>query len=351
MTAQTTHASTRLWSADKPAGFVRVVWRLVRTARTTWPRSDPPSIGYASRMLARKLARLRRIHAWFNDPTNPALREMLAVHPFLLSAVGRPYLNATWSAQRRLDTIESHYRMLHGPLAFLRFAPDGLLVLGRVDTGTVAIDIVLDKAPWFSHEGELVLNLFQGEHRLFSLAFTLGCRDGRRYAYVGALQGSGQPGALELYRELTHLLHGLRPRDLLLDAFRLLCRTLRIEQILAVTDSHSAARSAYFGSNAIQANYDSAWTELGGIECDDGFYDVPIELHRRSADEIPSRKRAQYRRRYAMLDALQAQMTGAIAAWQRYDALEADDVHAGSAAHSAPFARPRKVPRMRTPHD
>jgi len=308
-----TRALTQHWPADKPASFVAVAWRLVRTARTTWPRSDPPSIGYATRMLARKLVRLRRFHAWFNDPANPALTEMIAAHPYLLGAVGRPYLNTAWSVERRLDAIETHYRMLHGPLAFLRFSPREELVLGHVGPPELAVDIVLDKAPWFSHEGELVLNLFRADHRLYSLAFTLGSVDGRRIAYVGALQGSSQEGARALYGELTHQLEGLRPRDLLAAAFKLLCRALHIEQIRAVADDHSVSRSGYFGTDFMKASYDSAWSELGGSDCeDDGFYDLPLELHRREPDEIPSRKRAQYRRRYAMLEDLGVQIIRAV---------------------------------------
>lgn len=312
----TAYAATQHWPADQPASFAAVAWRLFRTARTTWPRSTPPSIGYAARLLARKLARLRRLHAWFNDPANPALREMIAAHPYMLGAVGRPYLNSAWSVSRRLDAIETHYRMLHGPLAFLRFAPHEQIVLGRVGTPPRAVHVVLDKAPWFTHEGELVLNLFHEDCRLYSLAFTLGFTQGCRIAYVGALQGSSQEGARAVYRELTHELERMRPRDLLLAAFRLLCRALRVERICAVADDHSVSRSGYFGSGDAQASYDTAWNELGGSERDDGFYDLPIDLHRRDADEIPSRKRAQYRRRYAMLEDLAVQIIRAVEAPQ-----------------------------------
>ena len=114
-----------------------------------------------------------------------------------------------------------------------------------------------------------------------------------------------------------HPVYLLQPiYNLLLAAFRLLCRALRVERICAVADDHSVSRSGYFGSGDAQASYDTAWNELGGSERDDGYYDLPIDLHRRDADEIPSRKRAQYRRRYAMLEDLAVQIIRAVEAPQ-----------------------------------
>lgn len=115
----------------------------------------------------------------------------------------------------------------------------------------------------------------------------------------------GGDHALEVYRRLTHELHGQRPRDLLLLVFRMLCEEASVAKILAVGDSHQACRGDYYRESAkVFASYDALWTEYHGVLRTDGFFELPVRVERRSAESIPSQKRCQYRRRYAMLDQL-----------------------------------------------
>ena len=83
--------------------------------------------------------------------------------------------------------------------------------------------MVIDQAKWFMREGQLVINLFVGEVRMFSLAFSLGRDGGERTAFVGAVQGRDIEGVADEYRDLTKAAHGMRPRDLLFEIFRMLC--------------------------------------------------------------------------------------------------------------------------------
>jgi len=327
---------TALQPPPRLSSLTAVAWRLLRTARTTWPDSPPLSVGRALRWWLRKLGHLHTLHDWHIDPSNPALREMLAYRPSIVNAAVRPYIDATWPAERRLDVIAQHYRLLRGPLRFLRFAPDKQVVLARVTADATSVDVVLDKAPWFAHEGELVLSLFKDGQRLYSLAFTLGSDSGGKFVYAGALQGASGDDVLATYRELTHALHGLRPRDLLFTAFCYLCEELQLLFIRAVGDERSACRSSYFGARPVVSSYDAVWLEHDGTLNDDGFYDLVPEAKRRQDDAIPPRKRAQYRRRYAMLDALRAQMQAALAE-QR------------AAADSAP-TEPQTASSPRLPH-
>ena len=49
-----------------------------------------------------------------------------------------------------------------------------------------------------------------------------------------ALQGRNLPNAMEIYRAITHALHGMRPKDFLLHAHRLLCNAVGARKLLAV---------------------------------------------------------------------------------------------------------------------
>ncbi|MGP3590264.1 DUF535 family protein [Vagococcus sp. WN89Y] len=46
---------------------------------------------------------------------------------------------------------------------------------------------------------------------------------------------------------------------------------------------------------------------MGGVYVGNGFYRLPVQLPRKMAEDIPVRKREEYRRRNALLDAVHSQ--------------------------------------------
>ena len=88
-----------------------------------------------------------------------------------------PYISKSWEAPERLDAVASHYEVVapHFPR---------LLLLGREDQLTLCdlsayssgCTLVLDRPIWFKREGELVLNVFQGDLRVASIASYLETR-------------------------------------------------------------------------------------------------------------------------------------------------------------------------------
>lgn len=278
--------------------------RIGRAVRYTRPGVEP-TISHGSTVLRflRCLTQFARLRVWFADTANPALHEALAHRPSLISCIGRPYVHVGWPAARKLDIIRDHYQLLSDEFGWLRFDPCGRVVLAQLGEG---LSLQIDKAPWFEHEGELTLSLFGEGTRLYSIVFALGRSDHRRIACIGALQGLGSPDALEIYRLQTRRMHGLRPRDLMITTFRQLCSALGVVRIFAISDEASASRSAYFKDAVkLHASYDQAWAEHGGLPETDGpwrgFCSLDPVVTPRPADDIPTRKRALYRRRYEML--------------------------------------------------
>lgn len=293
-------------------GRIGVVLRLLRAAGYRRPGTEPVRLRSRIAQWLRCLAHMETFRAWFGDPTNPALQEAFERRPSLAAFAVHPYLNLDWPAARKLAVIAGHYAMLHGDWSFLRLAPGASLVLAEAPGG---IEVRIGKLDQFAHEGELTLSLFDGEMRLYTLVFTLGQLHNLPVAYVGALQGLHHADALEIYRTLTQRMHGLRPRDLLLTLFRALCRWLAVERILAVSDRGRVSSSLYFASSAqVLTSYDSVWIENGGSPFDGRFFELTPEVGRRSAADVPARKRALYKRRYTMLDALIAQLRGSMQA-------------------------------------
>jgi uncharacterized protein VirK/YbjX len=213
--------------------------------------------------------------------------------------------------ERRLRTIDKHYRLLDGNAAILDCVNSGEVTVVSMEDYYPGLRLVLDKPPWFRKEGEIALNLFADNARLYTIAFTMGEEEGRRVLYIGALQGVKTDGIMEVYRQLTHALHGIRPKDFLVISLRLLSGALNVFTLYAISNDRRHHKNDYFGSShqgKLVTDYDETWLAHGGIVRADGFFEIPAELKYRTSAEIPSRKRAGYRRRYDMLTRLGAQI-------------------------------------------
>ncbi len=302
---------TQAGGPARPASSRFAVLRdLLRGAGYTRPGTRKVGWWRTATHFMRCAAHLERFREWYASPAQPALLEALAQRPSLVMCVVHPYLNTDWTAPHKMAVVRQHYALLSGPLGCLRFAPTQPLVLAQAHEG---LRVQLDKPDAFEHEGELTINLYSGTMRLYTLVFTIGLRGAQRIAYAGGLQGMHSADALQIYRDLTHRMHGLRPRDLLIDAFRALCCALGVSRILAISDARRVSSNAYFESSArVFTSYDSAWAENGGVAGNDGFFELSPLSDQRSVADTPSRKRAQYRRRYAMLDDMALQIGRAV---------------------------------------
>jgi uncharacterized protein VirK/YbjX len=258
-------------------------------------------------LLVRTLVFLPEVQKWFEISDNPLLTLALKRFPLMSGAIYWPYINHTWPMQRKLAAIDQHFRMLGGSAKIIAHATFEEVELARLEEQYAGLRLVLDKAMWFLREGEIVLNLFVNDQRFYSIAFTLGVDAGQPLILVGALQGSNVDAAQGVYRDITHALHGMRPRDFLMVALKLLCKELGIHRIWAVSSDNRQHNSPYFGGGhkeKVLVAYNEVWQEHGGTELENGFFEIPAIVSYKDMNEIPSRKRATYRRRYEMLDKL-----------------------------------------------
>lgn len=222
-----------------------------------------------------------------------------------------PYISRTWSPKNKLGVLASHYEVV------TKSCPQ-LLLLGRSDRlmlselSEFAADcsLVLDRPIWFMREGELVLNLFQGDLRIASIAFTLCRTDTELCIFIGAVQGIHKgvesERSLSIYRDLTKNFEGLRPRSFLIEVIKYIAINIGVEKIYAVGDGYRHHRHPYFGAHKaleLAANYDVIWLEHGATPSErEDFFEMPMMLSRKPLDSIASKKRAMYRRRYELLD-------------------------------------------------
>lgn len=288
-----------------------VVNLLRRAVPRIAPRRDRTHMKLRLRVLAAALANraaLRRIAG----SDSAALNRICEERPeTVIGPLVWPYLCAAWTAPQRLERLQAHYRIIDRLGAPFPFSCRQKLVLADLDDLSPGLRIVLDQPIWFMREGGLTLNLFVGDFRAYSLAFSFGDNpDGQGVdCLIGSLQGRNDEAATEIYRGLTKAAHGLRPRDLLIEILRILCRHWQVTRLLGVRDSQRHHRHPFFaGKTLAPQNYDAIWQDRDGRLVDACFFELPIASERREDQDIKPNKRSLYRRRYRFLDQLEAEI-------------------------------------------
>ena len=285
-----------------------VIWLVIwQASRQAYPSLKPLSLLRRLRFIGQAWRRRREWRALRNVTPGTQLAAVMAARRGLVHVVAWPYLHRAWSVRQRVDTVVAHYRQIEAarwlqvPLGTRRV----LATLGEPEAG---LTLQIDQPDWLAQEGELALSLFEGDLRLYSMAFSIGQRKGRPVIYIGAIQGRSVEGAGERYAELTRRFHGCRPRDLLVQALFMVAEELGIERAYGICDYYRHFRQprllARLDKNIRTADYDEIWRDRGGVETVDGFFEMATRFEPRPLEEVAAKKRAMYRRRYEMLGAL-----------------------------------------------
>jgi uncharacterized protein VirK/YbjX len=285
-----------------------VIWLVIwQASRQAYPSLNPLSLLRRLRFIGQAWRRRREWRALRNVTPGTQLAAVMAARRGLVHVVAWPYLHRAWSVRQRVDTVVAHYRQIEAarwlqvPLGTRRV----LATLGEPEAG---LTLQIDQPDWLAQEGELALSLFEGDLRLYSMAFSIGQRKGRPVIYIGAIQGRSVEGAGERYAELTRRFHGCRPRDLLVQALFMVAEELGIERAYGICDYYRHFRQprllARLDKNIRTADYDEIWRDRGGVETVDGFFEMATRFEPRPLEEVAAKKRAMYRRRYEMLGAL-----------------------------------------------
>ena len=218
-----------------------------------------------------------------------------------------------WTLDQKVRRIIDHHRVtrrLGGILAQSWDDPRKLMDITAIGP---EYSLKIDEAYWMTGDGLTTLSLWHGIDRMFTVGFLLSQENGRLTAYIGGLQG--RDGALQLYRDMTKDAKGMRPRDLMVESFRMFCSALGVTEIRAIADLSRSWHDRFADEEEpciASLNYDEAWEERGGQRSSADWFSMPIAPQRRNIEDIPSKKRSLYRQRYAMLNAMEADMARAV---------------------------------------
>jgi uncharacterized protein VirK/YbjX len=243
---------------------------------------------------------------------HPHLMQMLQVQPGLPCRLHRPWLTVNMDRQRALESLSWHYQMMCRQLpatltkGYLSKQGVTLLTLTGKDEQQFTVRLCADA--FMDKEGEATLVFCDSQNTaLAEMTFTLCQFEGKSTLFIGGLQGAKAHVPHELIQGATKACHGLFPKRLLVEAAMTLGAAFPVEQIVAVSNDTHIYRSWRYRKKKegkLLADYDSFWLSIGGEKQDNGNFMLPLVMPRKPMEEIASKKRAEYRRRYALLDSL-----------------------------------------------
>lgn len=247
-----------------------------------------------------------------NLASQPLLLSILAAQPGLPCRLHRPYLALNITRSKTLAVIAYHYQNFTERLseAMLKtyFTEQGYYLAELKGKNDERYFISISGYDLQGKEGETSLNFCDDQHVILSkLTFTLCHKKGKKTLFIGGLQGAKPWIPHESIQTATKACHGLFPKRLLLETLCILANQLDVEQILAVGNSTHIFRSWRYEKKKKQlmhSDYDSFWLSMGGILLDDSLFLLRPTVERKSLKDIASKKRAEYRRRYELLDNL-----------------------------------------------
>lgn len=252
--------------------------------------------------------KLRELYEFFQE--TEARRAVYERNPFPLEQATRAFFYAGSTISARISLIKDHYSFLEERLKCADFVDLGLNhgheIWHSSDTD-LRWNAYLKFEPGQRKEGLLsVMMDVDGEH-LYQIMFWIEQRDGMPTLVIGAMQGPNTENAQDFVREMTKRAHRFRTKNLILYMVQAVARSLGIQRILAVSNAGYYANNHLRRNRKLKTDFGAFWEEAGGTQtADERFYEIPLTLPRKTMEEVPTRKRAVYRRRFAFLDEVDA---------------------------------------------
>ena len=241
---------------------------------------------------------------------------LLAAQITLPSKTHRQYLMRSLNAGDRADAIVSHYQWIDGLkdplLAHALTSPQEQPVVQFRAKNEVLYTVNASSAHKAEREGESTLWLRDDENTLLaSLTFTVAHSAGQRVLVIGGLQGPRRGVTRDVIKQATRACHGLFPKRVLMEVIFQLVAQSNIRAIYAVSDEGHVFRALRYRLSKgrhFHASYDEFWQSIDGQPESPWRWRLPLCLERKSLESIASKKRAEYRRRFQLLDQLTEQV-------------------------------------------
>ena len=271
--------------------------------------------------------RMNRLEKFFAQ--SDLLNKIAENYPFVYEQATRAFFYYRSTFEERARLIEENMRFLTEQFNddfMLNLYGDKKIELWRVplDETLGEMNLVLCAESGQRKEGlaAVMFNLPNGTP-IYQILFWIARdelinHDGAKAMWIGAMQGPNVEDAKEIIKRITKKCHAYRTKNLILYAAQAVARSLDVKKIFAVTNEGYYANNHVRRDRKLKTSFSDFWAEAGGTPTNDArFYELPLTETRKTFEEIPSHKRAQYRRRFALLDELDAAITENLRRFER----------------------------------
>lgn len=285
-----------------------------RIYNTDNPRELHRFIVFVGRAMLHASA-MRELYAWYQQ--DELRRRVLAQNPFPMEQVTRAFFYKGSTFAERCTLIKQHMLVLQTCLK-----PENCLQLAtHYQPLTIWHSqempdwyVELNNEPGQRKEGMLSLRMFYQDIVLYQVMFWLGKGPAGAHAmYIGALQGPNVDHARDIIKEVTKKSFRYRTKNLAIYMAQAVARMFHMQHIYAVTNDGYYAQNHLRRDRKLKTNFAEFWTECGGQPAADiCFYELPLIEPRKAIEDVKSQKRNLYRKRYAFLDDVDAQIAASI---------------------------------------
>lgn len=209
------------------------------------------------------------------------------------------YCDKRFPAQQRLAAITQNLQLAEEKwgLSFCsRLLKEQVIQLSQL-TEDLSLNLSLNFIDPF--EGYFAINIRnQNNERIYDASFTFLSPN---KLLIASMQGPYYENAQELIKKATKDLHGVRPMFMLIHVFRELAKHWQCDLLGIPRKSQGKYRLS--ARSKMLFDYDEFWQENQGIY-QNLYWQLPLDIERKPLEEIASKKRSMYRKRYEMLDRL-----------------------------------------------
>jgi uncharacterized protein VirK/YbjX len=239
---------------------------------------------------------------------NSIRQDIIVANPFIFEQVTRSIFYRHSIFAERGALIKKHFAFLEAKFtqAALRHVYIGEgITLWRDNYSDETLSLKLQFNEWHKKEGLMGITLELGERMIYQIIFWVASDESDEMGLrIGAIQGSR--GGLDTARDLTKHFYGLRPKNFIIQALRLVAGQIGIDRIYAVSNYGFYANNHIRIDRKLKTSLDVFFEEIGGRKCDDPrFYEIPMTEPRKRLEEVKCHKRNLYRKRFAMLDTIE----------------------------------------------
>ena len=261
--------------------------------------------------------RMKRLEKFFNQ--SEVLKKIAEVYPFVYEQPTRAFFYHKSTFDERMTLVTDHMKFLTENLRedfLINVYAENFFELWKMPIDDELGDLHLGFYVKPGQRKESLMSImFQldDETPIYQILFWIARADLLNFGgdgcamWIGAMQGPNVDDAKEIIKIITKKTHAYRTKNLILYAAQSLARALGLQKIFAVTNAGYYANNHIRRDRKLKTSFSDFWEECGGhLTSDERFFSLPLIETRKSFDEIPTRKRAVYRRRFELLDSLDA---------------------------------------------